>query len=245
MYQTLYVVSTHPDKNPRKDRPAWYRSGYRSNYYTLEQVAQVMLEHSWSPIVWKFGKCLEANFIQASGLPIDVDDGLTISDARRILGTRTYIIAPTKSHQRDKKGVTCDRFRIFLPFAAPVTSLHDYKATADVWIRRLQADPAGRSGAHTFMPSNAVEAMQFGQGISVEYPPPRPPVPATHDRHELARRIMSNPARYGGRNRASYIAARCLRDSGRTPELAEAIICSLTDLPRWEIQNCIRSAWRA
>lgn len=48
-------------------------------------------------------------------LILDVDDGLTIQEAMSKFKDFTYLIATTKSHQVDKKGLKCDRFRIILP----------------------------------------------------------------------------------------------------------------------------------
>ena len=48
-------------------------------------------------------------------LILDVDDGLTINEAKKIFRKCKYLIATTKSHQMDKKGLKCDRFRIILP----------------------------------------------------------------------------------------------------------------------------------
>jgi len=47
-------------------------------------------------------------------LILDVDDGLTILEAKKIFEKYEYWICTTKSHQVDKKGVKCDRFRVIL-----------------------------------------------------------------------------------------------------------------------------------
>lgn len=46
---------------------------------------------------------------------LDVDDGMTIKEAKREFAEYKYLIATTKSHQIEKKGLTCDRFRVILP----------------------------------------------------------------------------------------------------------------------------------
>ena len=46
---------------------------------------------------------------------LDIDSGLSIEDAKKEFGQYTYFMYTTKSHQVDKKGVTCDRYRIVLP----------------------------------------------------------------------------------------------------------------------------------
>ena len=45
---------------------------------------------------------------------LDIDDGLTIEQAKQTFKDYKYFICTTKSHQKEKKGVTCDRFRVIL-----------------------------------------------------------------------------------------------------------------------------------
>lgn len=62
----------------------------------------------------------DENYLQEQNLfIIDVDNDLTIEDAKKLFSSMTYLITTTKSHQKLKKQgnkeVTCDRFRIILP----------------------------------------------------------------------------------------------------------------------------------
>ena len=45
----------------------------------------------------------------------DIDEGLNIEDAQKILNKYTYLISTTKSHNKVKKGIVCDRYRILIP----------------------------------------------------------------------------------------------------------------------------------
>ena len=45
-------------------------------------------------------------------LILDIDDGMTIEEAKQEFKDYKYLIATTKSHQIEKKGITCDRFRV-------------------------------------------------------------------------------------------------------------------------------------
>ena len=47
-------------------------------------------------------------------LVLDIDDGLTITEAKEMFKEYKYLIATTKSHQVEKKGLKCDRFRVIL-----------------------------------------------------------------------------------------------------------------------------------
>jgi hypothetical protein len=46
---------------------------------------------------------------------LDIDNGLTIQEAKKQFKSYEYLLATTKSHQIDKKGLKCDRFRIIIP----------------------------------------------------------------------------------------------------------------------------------
>ena len=66
--------------------------------------------------VWKDGYITDANYLKEQSLfIIDVDEGLTIDDAKNLFSNLTYLITTTKSHQKFKNGVQCDRFRLILP----------------------------------------------------------------------------------------------------------------------------------
>lgn len=63
------------------------------------------------------------NYLNYSDLIIlDIDEGLTIKEAKKIFCAFDYILATTKSHQKQKdKKAPCDRFRIILPTDTPIT----------------------------------------------------------------------------------------------------------------------------
>ena len=56
------------------------------------------------------------HFIEGQNLiSFDIDEGMTITEAQEILKEYKYLIYTTKSHQKEKNGTVCDRFRILLP----------------------------------------------------------------------------------------------------------------------------------
>lgn len=71
----------------------------------------------YSPFLFKDGtkKSENWNNEKQNILILDVDDGLTIEKAKETFKGFKYFICTTKSHQKEKKGITCDRFRIILP----------------------------------------------------------------------------------------------------------------------------------
>ena len=68
---------------------------------------------------WKDGKCKNVNFERMSGITVDVDMGVSITEARELFKEFNFIIHTSTSHQVDipSKGGIQDRFRVILPFA--------------------------------------------------------------------------------------------------------------------------------
>ena len=52
---------------------------------------------------------------QQNILVFDIDDGMSIEQARDKFKKFTYLIVTTRNHQKDKKGIICDRYRVILP----------------------------------------------------------------------------------------------------------------------------------
>ena len=50
----------------------------------------------------------------------DIDAGMEIVEAQSMLLDTACAIMPTKSHQKEKNGVVCDRFRVFMPLSTPM-----------------------------------------------------------------------------------------------------------------------------
>ena len=56
------------------------------------------------------------NFIEGQNLiAFDVDYGMTLQDAQELLSEFKYLIYTTRSNQKEKNGIVCDRFRIIMP----------------------------------------------------------------------------------------------------------------------------------
>ena len=48
-------------------------------------------------------------------LVYDIDDGMSIKECQKIFEKYTYLITTTKNHNKMKKGIVCDRYRIIFP----------------------------------------------------------------------------------------------------------------------------------
>ncbi len=71
----------------------------------------------YSPFMFNGGTKKSENWDNSNQniIIFDIDDGLSIEEAKQHFKVYEYLIATTKSNQKDKKGIICDRFRIIIP----------------------------------------------------------------------------------------------------------------------------------
>ena len=85
---------------------------HAANWYNLHEVTK---RYGYSNAVFEAGKRSADNVVYLGNLLIyDYDDGITIDEMKKKvkdLGVSVLIVT-TLNHQKDKKGVTCDRFRL-------------------------------------------------------------------------------------------------------------------------------------
>ena len=98
----------------------------------LQNIGSIITQTNWSPSVFKLDSETQRmhrsnkNFLSCSVLSLDIDDGMTIEEAKTVFSEYMFIIATTKSHQKDKttpSGVlkpACDRYRVIIPLDAIV-----------------------------------------------------------------------------------------------------------------------------
>lgn len=92
---------------------------YKNKNIKFEQLHRMVSSNyrQYSPFFFKDGTKKSENWNNENQniLILDIDDGLTIDKAKEIFKCFKYFICTTKSHQKEKKGLVCDRFRIILP----------------------------------------------------------------------------------------------------------------------------------
>jgi hypothetical protein len=86
------------------------------NFFNLHKLVSSDYRQ-YSPYVFSTGKKVKENWSNdnQSLLIYDIDDGMSIQEAKDMFSNYTYLITTTKSHRREKKGVILDRYRIILP----------------------------------------------------------------------------------------------------------------------------------
>lgn len=135
-----------------------YASGF-SILNNGDMLERIVLKCVWSSIVWKDNVRKSDNFLLSKFLVLDFDSvgDETMEGINDSLKDFKRIIATTKSHQKDKGGVTCDRYRLIIPFTTPITSLDVYRYNYSLALKKYWwADPACKDGARFFFPSKEI-----------------------------------------------------------------------------------------
>lgn len=102
-------------------------------------------EINYSPFQYRENYRKEDNSVltNANCIFLDFDDGFSIDKAKGVFGHLCYVLATTKSHQKEKNGKVCDRFRIVIPCETNITlSKQDYKELMNDIITTYGADRA-------------------------------------------------------------------------------------------------------
>lgn len=98
-------------------------------YDSVDTLAAVVSSESWAPGAFTNGKRLINNLSSIDLLVLDIDDRCSIEEAKEKFKDYKHIIATSRNHQKEKNGVTCDRFRVILFLSDQLTTDRDFKAT--------------------------------------------------------------------------------------------------------------------
>ncbi len=107
-------------------------------YESIEELAAIISTNDWSPGIFKERRRLIANLSRIDLLVLDVDSDCTLVEATQKFRDYKHIIATSRNHQKEKNGVTCDRFRVVLFLSESLVLDTDFKAT---WQRSKKLYP--------------------------------------------------------------------------------------------------------
>jgi hypothetical protein len=188
-----------------------------------------------------------ANFIQAEAIGLDFDDGMTIDEAKRAFAEYRHIIAPSRSHRKEKKGKVADRFRVILFLTEPIKDIDTYYATWHSIADKFPAcDKSCKDPARQYFKSPAVECINDnGKMISPVTPKPKLDVVPKLDpgktgklAHSAAHFFLEG-APQGQRHHALYKAARDAFQNGFTKDW---VIAQLQNLDKTQGLNVYADA---
>lgn len=113
---------------------------------TFEDIVKVTRTYNYSPFIFKDDIRKGENFLGATLLIIDVDDGFSIDEAKEKLAGYKSIIVTTKSHQLDEKNgksiKKCDRYRILIQLEEEIYDKEVYKKVISKLIEEFNGDRA-------------------------------------------------------------------------------------------------------
>lgn len=143
------------------------------------QLVEHITSKNWSPQVFsedETGKMPRKNdfFLSTDWMVLDIDEGMTIEEAKVAFKDYACVLAPTKSHQIEKVTPSgkvkpaCDRYRIVIPLERTITDTLEFKATwfaaKDIW---PFMDDACKDFARFYFPSTGILAAWPGRSFPV------------------------------------------------------------------------------
>lgn len=128
------------------------------NVVTREQLTpDLLLKHPWAPGLFKDGVRANKNLESIGLLVLDIDEGCTLNEALKIFANYKHVIGTSKSHQLNKNGVVCDRFRVILFLEQHATSDSEFK---EYWFAAFAKwpfiDKACKDSARFFFPCKEI-----------------------------------------------------------------------------------------
>lgn len=228
---------------------------YPQNFRCIEvrsgtDLAKIITTAVWSPICWKNNRRLSDEFFCSDFLVLDYDDGvMTLGDVVEWAKKHTHIIGTTKSHQKEKNGKTCDRFRVVVPWETRITDLNTYRQNMGRILSALSSDPACKDGARIYQPCTRIVSYGVGEKAKwfpYETPKPRPVYTPENKTIPLwLQDYMTTTPGPGERNKTAYKIAYYLARYGFSEqECLSAVLSAPIDIPDSEKRSCAKSGFR-
>lgn len=213
------MFSFHPDTSDVYSDYK-YAKGFRSydDKGDLDIISRAISKCVTSPIVWNHGQRRGANFLYADWIVLDVDDGLSIAECRAKLKGLTCVIGTTKSHGITKKGVRCDRFRVWLQLDQRCEDLEEYSSTVRYWAKIVHGDEQAVDGARKFKPCREIVFTNLGDSIQIQPAAKKRTLVTEIDTHryipKFVKELLERGPSGGSRNYACYSIGKYLTKNG-------------------------------
>ena len=114
----ISIASHNNAKNPK---------GFKKKTIAWDEILDVItMGRAYSPSFFKDDHRSNSNYLGGNEVIfLDIDDGLTIAQAKDMFSDLDAIIVTTKSHQKEKNGIVCDRFRVVIRLDEPMNLSSD------------------------------------------------------------------------------------------------------------------------
>jgi hypothetical protein len=149
---------------------------YRVQLASFFDLAEVVILSSWSPSVFANEYRSIKNTLHTGVLALDYDEGRpTLAEMIDTLKRENirHVIATTQSHDKPKKGVVCDRFRVIIDTTNnPSTNKDQYHAQIKHFYRRWpEPDKSCKDPSRFYFPCREVVSVYDGDPVSWPKPP--------------------------------------------------------------------------
>lgn len=137
-------------------------------------VAKIATSCRWSPIIWHGGKRKGDNYQGSNFAVLDIDDGLTLTEALTFLHQNNlgHVVVTTKSHQIAKGAEPAiDRFRIILLWSREIIKASEYSYNLKRLAQSWAADRAATDLARVFQPGRDIVSVRSGEKVWVNTVP--------------------------------------------------------------------------
>ena len=244
------MFSYHPANLNENTKASYFSRGFRT-WQNDRDLQSAMLTKAWSPVVYKDGRRLKANFLQSNWFALDFDDGeMRLEEACKTFCDTLSIIGTTKSHTKERH-----RFRVVLFSHKIVKDRHQYEYNLKKLIDKYPCDPAAKDAARFFWPcKEIIQVVKEGYSLDVYDLPENYGV---YDNRKTeaygnalvippkARQILSSKLYETGNRNSEVFKCSCfMARAGFSPEKIEQIIIAskCCNLERDEIHDVVGKA---
>lgn len=245
-------------KNNSRTCPA-NRKYFELNIYHLNDLAKVIAEKSWSPIVWREGRRLSDNFVSCGLMVYDFDSGeISMRNAMSVLEARglAYVAGTSKSHLIEKGGLPPrERFRIVCPIESDIKEKIHYGYAVRKYLSMFPtADKATKDGARQWLPCREiVKVFEGGHLSAIEFSERDRERVSEYLNHDVnlsarfipqwARQIMEKGVEPGKRNITAFNISLALTRNGMSEdEIFSLFSRSNIGLGSSEVRHLIKSS---
>lgn len=150
MLQKIIEISINENETPHSIFTKWSLGKWTDLY-------KVTKKFEYSSINFTNGKRDEKSAKGISSIILDFDENFSLAEAISTFSKYISLIVTTKSHQKDKHGLICDRFRVILPLPYSIINIEYYKKLMYEIVRFYNSDKACTDAARYYSPNENQE----------------------------------------------------------------------------------------
>lgn len=146
-----------------------YKSA-KGTIYDLESVVKTKINYSPFSYDDNYRKEINSDLKKCNCIMLDFDDNVLIEDITKQFKNVFFLFATTKSHQKEKNGIICDRFRLILPLKEYLDiTIDEYKMMMDTIIKRYGADKSCKDISRFYYGyENSETFINFGEFFNIK-----------------------------------------------------------------------------